>query len=104
MTDEQQQQHNYTVITITQKQNDQSRYISCSIFISSIEEADESQTYPDQMYPPGRGILWSRALLHLVSLTFTVRCKVILTFGRMQLSRQLPVRCTPIEASSGQEQ
>ena len=48
MTDEQQQQ-NYTVTTLTTKN---SRYISCAIFKSSIEEADYSQTYLAQMYAP----------------------------------------------------
>ena len=42
-----------------------------------------------------RGIWWPRAVLCQVSLTFTVRHEVSLTYGRMQLSRQLTVRCTP---------
>ena len=45
------------------------------------------QTYPS------RGIWWPRAVLH----------KVNLTFWRMQLRGQQTVRCTPIEASGGQD-
>ena len=43
------------------------------------------------MYPPGRGIWWPRVVLHQVSLTFTVRCKICLTFT----VRYAKVRCTP---------
>ena len=46
-------------------------------------------------HTPSRGIWWSRSVL----------CKVNLTFCRMQLRRQMTVRCTPlVHASGGQEQ
>ena len=49
---------------------------------------------------PGRGIWWPRAVLHQVSLTFTVRCQVRLTLP----VRHIQVRCKPpVEASGGQE-
>ena len=51
--------------------------------------------------PPTRGIWWPRAVLHQVSLTFTVGCNVSLTFA----VRHTQVRCNPpVQASSGQEQ
>ena len=50
ITDEEEEQQNCTATTTRKK--DQSRYISCSIFKSSIEEADYSQTFLLPMYPP----------------------------------------------------
>ena len=55
-----------------------------------------------QMYPPSRDIWWSSAVLHQVSLTFTVMHKVGLTFlgdaiEKIQMS-------SPVEASGSQEE
>ena len=60
-------------------------FISYWIFNTTIEEAGDSQTYP-----PSWHIWWPRPLLHKVNW--------------MQLSRQWTVRCTPLQASGGQDQ
>ena len=74
-------------------------------FNNSIEESDYHQTYLAQMYPPGRGIWWSRVVLHQVRSVWHFQ---ELNWGdRWQSdipSSDIQSDVPPVELSGGQEQ
>ena len=82
MPDEQQQYETVTTTTTTQSNLHTLLSVQKLIFWGDAW----------QMYPPGRGIWWSNAVLCKVSLTFTVMHKVSLTFWGAAMRR---CRCTP---------